>query len=434
MKKTVKIISVLLSVILFLSVCGCGNSKKVKPNLSLDIKEKEVKYSFQSEESFVVNFSEASAKTVLDVIEQQKANYFLSSFYEMDEIKKRLNFDATVETHSKSALNTAGQLDASYLADLVIENNDEFLKEKSYTYEKPDREYILDICTLIVEVTNKMSEKYPEIDWKRVYCNLGNLKILYNVGMLSYAQVSDELILSVSKNNTEIVLNMKGENGFRNVLIHELMHIIQIGCLCENIENCSRRAGISLFWDDFTLNTTDWVWFVEGSAERNMCAITGDEATTYQYKMDYICSFTMSVLLRDDIKTDTFETICFYSDPELLFNAFGCENEEDREEIINLMTTLNILQMQPDNFYEVYKEATGIDVNVDEETLNQFSYSLKPAACVSLAKIFYKNLINALNSKTLTANDIFCLISLFEGHLNQHLNYSSAANPIILLK
>ena len=41
-KKTVKIISVLLSVILFLSVCGCGNSKKVKPNLSLDIKEKEV--------------------------------------------------------------------------------------------------------------------------------------------------------------------------------------------------------------------------------------------------------------------------------------------------------------------------------------------------------------------------------------------------------
>lgn len=425
MRKYIKATAIFLSVILFLCVCGCGDSKRVKPNLSLENQDKSINYSFMSLASPELELSKTSAKSVLKVIKEQNADYFLSSFYEMDEIKKRLNFNANVSVHKNSALDQEGKLNAAYLTDIIIKNNEDFLKEKSYRYEKPDREYILDICTLIVDVTNKMTEKYPEIDWERVYCNLGNLKILYNTGMLSYAQVSDELILSVSKNNTEIVLNMKGENGFRNVLIHELMHIIQIGCLCENIENCSRRAGISLYWEDFPLNTADWVWFVEGSAERNMCNITGDGATTYQYKMDYICSCTMSVLLREDIKADTFETICFYSDPELLFKAFGCESETDREEIINLMTTLNILQMQPEKFYEVYKDATGIDVKKDEETLNEFSYSLKPAVCVTLSKIFYKNLVDTLSSKSLTVNDLFCLISMFEGHLNQHLNYKS---------
>lgn len=99
--------------------------------------------------------------------------------------------------------------------------------------------------------------------------------------MLSYAEVSKDMVLSISKNNTEIVLNMKDENGLRNVLVHETMHIIQLGCECEDIDHCERRAGISVYWDGFTLNTTDWTWFVEGSAERNMCNLTGEDATTY---------------------------------------------------------------------------------------------------------------------------------------------------------
>ena len=428
-----KMLSFFLSVSMIFSFCGCDGMNRGgfnagegqgKNNLSISGEGRVNNFSFSTNESEIIKFSSNSVNAVLKTVNEQTADYFLSYLYEISEVKKRLKFDAFVKSHQYSALNEEGELKADYLTDIIIKNNDDFLAEKSYRYEKPTRDYILDIAGLIVDTVDIMRAKYPDIDWQRVYCNLGNLKILYNVGMLSYAQVSKDMILSVSKNNTEIVLNMKGENGFRNVLIHEIMHIIQMGCECENIENCSRRAGISLYWDDFSLNTTDWVWFVEGSAERNMCNITGDAATTYQYKMDYICSFTMSLLLKDDIKPDTMETITFYDDPELLFNAFDCKTEAEREEILNLMITLNVLQMQPENFYEVYKKATGINVTENEETQNDFSYSLKPAVCITLSKYFFKSLVAFLEKETVSVNDLCFLLTLYEGHLNQHLRFN----------
>ena len=70
-------------------------------------------------------------------------------------------------------------------------------------------DYIAELCNFIVQVINTMRQKYPDVDWDRVYCNLGHLKILYDVGMLDYAQVSEEIVLSINKNNTEIILNLK---------------------------------------------------------------------------------------------------------------------------------------------------------------------------------------------------------------------------------
>jgi hypothetical protein len=158
-----------------------------------------------------------------------------------------------------------------------------------------------------------------------------------------------------------------------------------------------------------------------------MCSLTGGEAVSYQYKMDYLCSMTMSVLLRDSVKADTMETLCFYNDPHLLFDAFGCKNEAQRDELLKMMITLQVLQMQPIAFHDAYTAATGVDLRADEQAMDAFSYSLKPAVCVTLAKEFYENLIPFVQKHSLTCNDLFFLINLFEGHLNQHLNYRNPA-------
>ncbi len=349
----------------------------------------------------------------------------------MDEVISRLDFDAYEEQHKYCALDENQELSATYLAKLVAKNNESYLADEPFGYKNVEKDYILEVCEFIVYRAEQVREKYPDIDWQRVYCNLGNLKILYDTGMLSYAQVSSDLVLAISKNNTEIVLNMKGEDGFTRVMTHEIMHIIQIGCDCEQIENCSRRAGIAVYWDDFSLNTTDWTWLVEGSAERMMCNLTGRDAVTYQYKMDYVCSFDLSVLLNSDVNADVFETMCFYSDPELLFKAFNCQNQSEREEILNLMITTNILQMQPTRFYEVYEDATGTKLNEDAETLDQFSYTLKPSICTTLAKEFYENLVVLLSQEQLTENDLFFLLNLFESNLNQHLKYTDQSKEQI---
>ncbi len=371
-----------------------------------------------------IMLSKAVAEEICNFLTAQDNDYPYSDMYELEEVKKRLDFDAKVENHRLSALDTSGRLTGSHLADIAKKNNDEYLATKPFGFEAVEDDYITEICDFIVLVTEQMLNKYPDIERDRVYCNLGALKILYDTGMLSYAEVSQDMILSISKNNTEILLNMKGEDGFTRVMVHEIMHIIQLGCACENIENCGRRAGISVYWDDFTLNTADWTWMVEGSAERNMCSLTGGDAVTYQYKMDYLCSMTMSVLLRDSVKADTMETLCFYSDPEKLFETFDCKTQEQRDELLNYMITLQVLQMQPKSFHIAYKEKTGIDLLADEEAMNRFSYSLKPAACLTLTKEFYENLARFIRDHQPTCNDVFFLINLFEGQLDQHLNYT----------
>lgn len=417
---------VLLAVIL-ISLCGCGVEKASKrPSLQLNPpQETQPLFTFDGETSQTLTLSPEGAQTVLSAVDSQKADYFLSDLYQLEEVKRRLSFDASVSSHSASALNAEGQLEGSHLAALVAENNEAFLATKPFGFKPVEQDYIAQLCDFIVQVVTLTAEKYPEVDWSRVYCNLGNLKILYDTGMLSYAQVTSQMVLAISKNNTEIVLNMKGADGFSRVLTHETMHIIQMGCPCEQIENCSRRAGISTYWEDFTLNTTDWTWMVEGAAERHMCALTGGKAVSYQYKMDYLCSLTMSVLLREQVNADTMEVMTFHTDPELLFSAFGAETEARREEVLNMMITLQVLQMQPTAFLAAYKENTGIDLQADTDAMDQFCYSLKPAICVTLTKEFYRNLTAYLQQNPTTVNDLFFLLSLFEGHLNQHLQYKN---------
>lgn len=406
-------------------LCGCGKEQSKRPQLNADFSGREKSaFSFSAQPSEIVTLSPESAERVTEVISQQKNEYPYAELYALDEVKKHLTFDTDVESHRYSALDENGMLSAEGLYRKVQENNEAFMADEPFGYTYVEDDYIAQLCEFIVCAVDAMRQKYPDVDWSRVYCNLGNLKILYDVGMLSFAEVSADMVLSISKNNTEIILNIKGEDGFSRVLTHETMHMIQLGCACEGIENCTRRAGIALYWEDFPLNTTDWTWMVEGSAERLMCSLTGGDAVTYQYKMDYLCSMTMSILLREDVAADTMETMSLHSDPQRLFDAFGCETQQERDELLNMMITLQVLQMQPKNFHIMYKEKTGIDLQADEDAMNRFSYSLKPAVCISMAKEFYENLVAFMLENPLPYNDLFFLINLFEGHLNQHLTYA----------
>ena len=420
---------VILSMVLALGACGKGRNSR--PNLNTDFSKKEKTFSFSAQPSANLTLLPQSAQALMDAAAQQTAQYTYSYLYGLDEVKKRLDLDVAVQEHRFSALDQTGALTANSLYRKILENNEMFMADKPFGYKMVEDDYIAELCDFIVQIVDQMRQKYPDVDWSRVYCNLGNLKILYDTGMLSYAQVSSEMVLSISKNNTEIILRLKGEDGFSRVLTHEIMHIIQIGCACEGVAQNGRRAGIAMYWNDFSLNTTDWTWMVEGSAERHMCALTGGDAVSYQYKMDYLCSMTMSVLLRDSVDADTMETLCFYSDPELLFEAFDCGTQAQRDELLNMMITLQVLQMQPKSFHIAYKEQTGVDLQQDEDAMNQFSYGLKPAICITLAKEFYENLILVLQSGQLTCNDLFFLINLFEGHMNQHLNYTNASKEEI---
>ena len=425
-----KIFCGILVLALLLSLTGCLKREEPNPTINTQLPGRTVDFSYAPTQSESVGLSSQAAEAVLAAVRQQQADYPYAHLYQMEEVKSRLDFDASVESHSYYALDDNGQLTGAHLFSLVSANNEAYLAEHTFGYKIVEADYLQQLCDFLVLVVTRMQSDYPQLDWQRIWCNLGNLKILYRTGMLSFAEVSSEMVLSISKNNTNIVLTLKGKNGFSQVLVHETIHILQMGCSCEQVENASRRAGISMFWNDFSLNTADWTWLVEGSAERHMCNLTGGPAVSYQYKMDYICSFTMAILLRQDVDADTMENLCFYDDPELLFQAFGCQSQQERDELLRLMITIQILQMQPKEFYEIYSQEYGVDMS-EQEAQDQLNYGLKPAACITLAQEFYENLVAYLVENEMPLNDLFCLIRLFEGHINQHLSYASESKAQI---
>lgn len=412
-------------------VCGCGGKPESRPDLTAYTAGRQLAYTFGAGPSGTVSLSPAGAQAVLATVEAQRPTYAYTELYQLEEVKSRLDFTVAVEHHARDARNGAGVLDAAHLAGLVAANNAAYMAQEPFGYKVVEQDYVEEICAFLVEVVEAMLARYPTIDRERIYCNLGHLKILYDVGSLSYAQVTHDLVLALSATNNKILTGLKGEDGFSRVMTHETMHLLQIGCPCEQIERAGRRCGICIYWEDFTLNFADWGWFFEGSAERNMCNLTGKDAITYQYKMDYLCSFTLSVLLRDGVAADTMETLCFQSDPEQLFAAFGCENEAQREELLNMMITMEVLQMQPEEFFLQYEKRYGSDPREDEEGFNQFLYGLKPAVCLSLAREFYTNLTAFLQENPLPENDLFFLLSCFEGQINQHLTYAAESKAAV---
>lgn len=431
MKRSRLLSAIALCLVVAVLVCGCGGKLESRPDLTAYTGGRQLAYTFGAQPSGTVSLSPAGAQAVLAAVAAQQPDYTYAHLYQLDEVTARLNFTASVDTHARDARNGTGVLDAAHLATLIQANNEAYMADDPFGYEVVEQDYVEEICAFLAEVVEAMLARYPVIDRERIYCNLGHLKILYDVGSLSYAQVTDDLVLALSATNNKILTGLKGEDGFSRVMTHETMHLLQIGCPCEQIENAGRRCGICIYWEDFTLNSTDWGWFFEGSAERNMCNLTGKDAITYQYKMDYLCSFTLSILLRDGVRADTMETLCFQSDPEQLFAAFGCDSNAQREELLNMMITMEVLQMQPEEFFWQYEKQYGTDPREDEEGFNQFLYALKSAVCLSLAREFYTNLTAFLQANSLPANDVFFLLACFEGHLNQHLTYSAESKAAV---
>lgn len=419
--KIIRTISVLLVFSMLFCLFGCKKEEQ-PPALSLEFNDKQYKYSFDAQESAEIGLSRATADRLLYEIEKHQPDFIFEDLYEFDEVKKRLNFDASVEKHQFSALNKKGELEGKHLEEIVLKNNKSY--EVQFDYEELEPEYLSQMCNYIASIMNILRDKYPDVDWARVYCNLGNLKIFYDTGTLSHAQVNSDMTLIVNRSTSKMLVMSKGEKAFSSVIIHELFHIVQMGCSCEKIPNCSRRAGISVYWDDFNLNTADFKWLAEGSAEKLTTSITNAENVTYTNYINYLNTLTLSTLLINDTKVDALETICLYDDPERVFEVFGCKTQAERDEILKMMITMNVFQDPNQFFFEKYQQVYGIDISEEGENRDNYSYTIKPAVCVSAARQFFKSLANYMVEEKLKVNDVLFLVSLFEGSLQQHLKFA----------
>lgn len=426
-RKTALLLCILMA---FSALSGCSRPKSSNANLSFSTAEKQHTILFQNQDdSEIIHAEHESVAAYSDLISSFSLEYPYADLYGVEACYDRIFTDSGVDSHVYSALDENGALTAEHLREIVKENNQKFYAEdntnKSF-FKETDDAFLLSICTLIVDTIHEVQARYPDIDYDRVYCNLGNLKVFYKTGLLDYAQVTVDMKLLLSDSMLQFVSIMAGGTGIRDVVIHEIMHIVQLGCSCENIGNCTRRVGITYRWDDVDLQGNDWAWFFEGAAELNMCMLTGDDPVTYRNMINYIQSVNLVTFLNGSISANYAQTISFYSDPNKLFDLFHAQSRSEITEIANLMEAIQIMQYTPDEFLSAYGEKYAVDTT-QTEVLDQLRYALKPAICLTFAKSFYKNLAYAIaDNKTVTANDLFYLIRVFEAAMDYHLTYTIA--------
>ena len=424
-KQYLKVCALILCLTVILSLSACTKSSK-SYNMALTESHNEYDLVVNSaDDSKIITLPRETINSLCSTIDGIQVVFPYSNLFETEECFNRLQTTVSVLEHD-SIFDSFASLTLSSLLDKVKQNNATYIEVNTFGYEQPKDDFLTEISKLIIDTISKLKEQHPDIDYNRVLCNLSNLKILYKKGMVDNAQVTADMVMNISPNMFEIVDLMSGENGCRNVVVHEIIHIVQMGCKCESIEHCTRRCGFSYRWDDFELNTTDFGWLFEGSAERMMCNITGDVALTYKHMINYICTANLATTLKSDVPANCLETLSFYSDIDKVYELFGCCTKEEKIEILNMLIATNIIQMAPDEFLGAYELTYKEDVS-DPNTIDKINYTLKPSVCVVLTKVFYKQLLDILSDNTpITVNDLLFIINLFEANLDNHLKYSNS--------
>lgn len=428
MKKTVKTYLIFLLAVSIsgslLSSCGSKNEFSTQ---SLKAKQDTLARSFafdSQNQSDHVTYDESELAGYIGYVKSLPVDYGYPELFNYEKAMEGISANHTVAQHQYSALDEHGELTKEHLLEIVNKNTAEYLEGESTKLIKPvdNPDFLIRICEIIVDVTNDMLNQYPEIDKARVYCNLGYLKIIEKTSALDFAAVEPGMVLHINRNTTQIV-DIMPDASMYSVLVHETMHILQYGCPCETNEGCVRRCGLahSYNWEQ---DYADWTWLAEGSAERMANIHSNVAPMTYTNMVNYIVSIDLSTMLQNDVPANYLETLSFYGEPEKLFDLFGCENDQEREEVYHLMYALEIMQMRPDDLVRAYERIYGVEWN--EELENDLFNKIKRPIVMTLTKNFYRNLAETVSTSSMTQNDLLFLINLYENTINCHIRFDNS--------
>lgn len=332
-------------------------------------------------------------------------------------------YDLTLIKKHNSKLKS---LDSSELLNIVIENNKIFKADKKTSlYKDIGSNELKSICNLIICTCKDFIRDNEDIDEDRLLCVLSDLKI-FNKTSTNNAAITDDNCLMISPNMLELANKINGDGTETDVLIHEINHLLQKGCNCDAQKNdLIHNYGFSYSFKDSEINSLDFTWIYEASAEKNMCNYTNHEPLVYKNMIGYLESLSLISLVNDNFSVNDTEALSFNRTLDSLYKFFNVSEEKDKKEILNLMYSIEIMQTAPDDFYDKYERFYGR--SKDDKLIDEINYCVKSSVCETISKLFYKNLTNAIMNNDVTLEDIFYLISIFECDLNNHLDYSNSS-------
>ena len=325
------------------------------------------------------------------------------------------------------------KIDSNKLYNLVSKNNEQYLQNNSgiaKKYSDTTDKLVRDVCAIITNYINDYLIKYPETNIEELEDKLYNLKVFEN-GSFTYAYYnSDTCIMGVSTPTIEALeKNNQDPLTFKKVIEHEVNHIIHSATQTElRNSSYSIRFGPCYNFEELEVNSGYWNWYFEGGAEKFVSQYNQSSPLTFQFNnllMDIIKSGT---ILKEGNTVETFNKLSMQSNLDLLFEYFGCTSEEDKEEVVKLMYSINLITHDNSNsstaeFHDFYQKKYGS--RMDYSTRTELSYSHYASIAQSLSKYFYRDLQSRLVNQEVKLEDVFYNMYVFEQEMHRLTKYTN---------
>lgn len=373
-----------------------------------------------------------SDKSVADFeafLDKTQPEYKYSDLYDYADALAKYNQKHTVRIDKhKHDIRVNGKLDPQTLYLRVLENNETFFNDSKHSkgfYEIPSKKEIKELCEQICIAVPEYVKNYPQIDLDAVCCNLYNLKIMSNISSFSNANINNEMVFNYDKKQMDVNKNlMNTDDIYTTVFYHEMVHLCQFCCDCYDDYENEWRVGINHYYDDLKVNPLMWSWFAEGAAERIMARQLSVDYTTYMSYIGYLTSLEYIAQIGSDINPIDVELLTFERDTEKIYEMFDVTDGPRKTEFMNMMYSIEALQIQPSGFEEAYKALTGEDIS-ERKTQEAFRLEIKKDPIITMTRLFYRNLIRCINARNVTLEDAYFLAKVWESKVLHHFSNST---------
>lgn len=349
-------------------------------------------------------------------VNRQEVIYPYSEIFNYDQVISKYN---SVSNYTPSSVNyfEGGYISADKVYSIVKDNNK---KANLAEVAKMSDSELYKICSVISDTINEYIRNYPDTNLNFLSEKLSELKILNydNFSNGYYDATNGKMGFSTQ------YLNSISDEFYKTVVRHETYHFLESNSLKERQDrNIDTRFGFLYKFNDVDVNSFDWLWYIEGATEYLANGNnTSQERKTYESAVKSIDCIKIATLLNGSVNVDDFENLVLSKDLDDFFEYFNCNTEQEKREILNLMYSYSIkynMNSSADSFFKTYKTKYS-----DGKYNYQISKELNNSIMKTLTKNFYYNLSLSLQNKTVTNEDIFALISIFESELSREFSYS----------
>lgn len=366
--------------------------------------------------SFSFSSMKSDLNSYLDYIEGMNTTYKYSKYYNVQQALKMYNSTKEYQSPSSSKYidRVTNKINSDELRKTVLANNKAFVEKYNnsrYT-ELSVTDFDLAFKAVVGGLNNRLATGL--VDLNQLDYNLSRLKIIKTTDYEFGGLRDEDVLLSL---NIKIIDTAGNHiDVLKEVATHEGEHLAGLSSDIEKKnEGYDRSNGISYNWKSLDVNPLDVSWYNEGAAERlaRIDQKSTFKNTNYDNMVFAVDSLALSSLLKSNTTANAIPDLSAQSSWEPLFSLFNANTDKEKEEVVNMMYSYEIVLRQDKEFYAKAGNLNRHEVQV----------SLEASIAQTLSKNFYYNLACKLSDESVSIDDLFNLLAVQEADMNRVTKY-----------